>query len=149
MNAVLRIFFAALALSSITVAADAADRRMRPSYQEPDRQQWAGAGVTVTEVVPHTAAASAGIRPGDVIASINGRAVNSYSDVDLEVAASAGRPMTIDLYRDRRRLRLHAAPRRTQPLTPYGIAEHERVLGLAHWETRLILMPCALDPDCE
>ncbi len=149
MNTASRIFFAALALSSVAVAADAADRQERPFYQEPDQQQRAGTGVTVTEVVPHTAAASAGIRPGDVVVSINGRAVNSYSDIESEVAASGGHPMTIDLYRSHRRLRLHAAPRRIQPLTPYGIAEHERVLGLAHWEQRLILIPCVLDPDCE
>jgi len=147
MNMALRILLATLALG--TTAAGAADRYVRPFYQEPDQQQWAGTGVTVTEVVPDTAAASAGIRPGDVVVSINARAVHSYSDLDSEVVASGGRPMTIDLYRGRRRLRLHVALRRIEPSTPYGIAEHELVLGLAHWEPRLVLMPCALDPDCE
>ncbi len=138
---------AAIALG-LPVAADATQRsNIIPPIAE--QSQWSGAGVIVTEVVPHTAAASAGIRPGDVVVSINGRAVNSYSDIESEVAASGGHPMTIDLYRSHRRLRLHAAPRRIQPLTPYGIAEHERVLGLAHWEQRLILIPCVLDPDCE
>jgi len=139
MNTVPRIFIAALALSTAAASASAAERQ----------QQWAGSGVTVTEVVPRTAAASAGIRPGDVVVSINGNAVNSYADIDSQVEASGGRPMTIDLYRAGRPLRLHAAARRIQPLTRYGVAEHDRVLGLAHWESRLILMPCALDPDCE
>jgi S1-C subfamily serine protease len=139
MNKVLRIFIVPLALSAAAASASAAERQ----------QQWAGTGVTVTQVVPHTAAASAGIRIGDVIVNVNGNAVNSYADIESQVAASGGRPMTIDLYRGRRLLRLHAAPRRIQPLTPYGVAEHERVLGLAHWETRLILIPCALEPDCE
>lgn len=139
MNTIPRIFVTALALSIAATSASAAE----------GQQQWAGTGVTVTEVVPHTAAASAGIRPGDVVVSINGNAVYSYADIDSQVAASGGRPMTIDLYRAGRHLRLHAAARRIQPLTRYGVAEHERVLGLAHWESRLILMPCALDPDCE
>jgi S1-C subfamily serine protease len=116
MNMALRIF-AALALSSLTTAAGAADRHSMPFYQEPDQQQSAGTGVTVAEVVPHTAAASAGIRPGDAVVSVNGRAVYSYSDIDSEVEAGGGRPLTVDLYRDRRRLRLHAAPRPIQPLT--------------------------------
>ncbi len=137
--------------AAIALGLPVADAAQRSDIIPPiaEQSQWSGAGVIVTEVVPHTAAASAGIRPGDVVVSINGRAVNSYSDIESEVAASGGRPMTIDLYRGRRRLRLHAAPRRIQPLTPYGIAEHERVLGLAHWEQRLILIPCVLDPDCE
>jgi len=149
MGVTLQICIMALALGATTVAADAATRQTRPSDQKPHHQQWSGNGVTLGEVVPHTAAASAGIRVGDVIFSINGRAVGSYDDIDSQVTASGGHPITIDLYRGGRHLRLHVAPRAMRLPSPYGQVEHQPVLGLAHWEQRLILMPCALDPDCE
>lgn len=149
MNGALRICLAALALSGTAAAADAASRQKRPPYQERDQQQWSGSGVTFGEVVPNTAAARAGIQVGDVIVSINGSAVGSYADIDSQVVASGGRPIAIDLYRGGRHLRLHAAPRAMRQPSSYGEVEHQPVLGLAHWETRLILMPCALDPDCE
>jgi S1-C subfamily serine protease len=149
MNGIWRICLAASALSVASAGADAADTHSRPLYQARAQHGWSGGGVTVAEVVPHTAAASAGIRVGDVIFSINGCAVGSYDDIDSQVAASGGHPIAIDLYRGGRYLRLHVAPRATRLPSPYGQVEHQPVLGLAHWDQRLILMPCALDPDCE
>lgn len=149
MKEILPICLAALALSVATVGADASDTHSRLFYQAPEQQGWSGGGVTVAEVVPHTAAASAGIRVGDVIFSINGRAVGSYDDINSQVVASGGHPVTIDLYRGGRHLRLHVARRAMRLPSLYGQVEHQPVLGLAHWEQRLILMPCALDPDCE
>ncbi len=157
MSKISLIVVAALALTSATVTAHAAHKRavqvyeeriMQDSHQEHFQQQ-SGSGVTVEEVVPNTAAASAGLRPGDVIAAVNGNAVTGYSDIDARVAASGGRPLSIDVYRGGRHLRLRAAPRPMLVRSPFGEAEQRRVLGVAHTEGRLILMPCAEDPDCE
>ena len=148
MDRILLIGLAALALSSNADAADRAHKGARHSYQLQDRQPWSGAGVTVEEIAPHTAAASAGIRPGDVIVGIDGTAVSGYSDIDSRVAASGGRPLTIDIERGGRRLRLRTAPRGMVVLTPDG-PQNRRVLWVVHTESRLILMPCAEDPDCE
>ncbi|MGD0465045.1 MAG: PDZ domain-containing protein [Tepidisphaeraceae bacterium] len=147
MNRILLIGVAALALSDATVAADAAQKHVRHFYQAPVQQQWSGAGATVEEVIPNTPAASAGIRPGDIIVGINGRTVNGYSDIDSPVAASVGRPLTIDIYRGGKRLRLRAAPRLMLVRNPYGEVTQRGVLGVAHTDFRGI--PCALEPDCE
>jgi S1-C subfamily serine protease len=124
-------------------------KKPKAGFPAAEQWQWPGSGVTVEEVVPHTAAAGAGIRQGDVITSINGTPVNGYPDIDAQVTASDGRPLAIDLYRRGRHLRIRAAPRPSAGLNAYGVPQQDRALGVAHWEERLILVPCAEDPDCE
>ncbi len=148
MSKALRIAVMALVLGGSVVAAGAAQRPMRaPQAAQPP--EGAGSGVTVEEVVPRSAAASAGIRAGDVIVAINGSPVSSYADMDPPVVASGGRPLVIDLIRHGRHLRVQATPRAVAASPRYGVPDHDRVLGITHWEERWILMPCALDPDCE
>jgi membrane-associated protease RseP (regulator of RpoE activity) len=71
----------------------------------------AGSGVLVEFVEPGTAAAEAGFRAGDIVTAIDGRPINRWADLDLIVAASGGRGLTIDLVRSGTHLRLRAAPR--------------------------------------
>jgi regulator of sigma E protease len=104
--------------------------------------------VRVEEVAPGTAAAAVGIRPGDVIRAINGKAIDSYGDLDAQVAASGSRALAIDVERDGRHMRLRALPRPMVVYTPRGPERH-RVLGVVNTESVLVLMPCALYPDCE
>jgi S1-C subfamily serine protease len=132
----------------LPVAAHAA-QKSKANFPMAEQSQSFGAGVTVDEVVPHTAAAAAGIRRGDVVVSINGMPVNGFPDIDAQVTASGGRTLVIDLYRRGRHLRLRAAPRPSAGLYAYGVPQQGRAIGLAHWESRVILMPCADDPDCE
>ena len=152
MNAMNRIMLTGIAiLGSInaTAPAVAAHRHASRYVQSPAEQHWTGGGAHVEEVVPNTGAARAGIRPGDVIVGVNGSPVSGYSDIDSHVAASGGRALSLDIVRGGRRLRVKAS---TAPLLTqnwYGNIEHRRVLGLAHTEARWVLMPCALDPDCE
>ena len=149
MNQIMLTGIALLGLISAAAPADATHRQARQYVQAPTRQQWVGSGVHVEEVVPHTGAARAGIRPGDVIVGINGGAVSGYPDLDSRVAASGGRALVLDIIRGGTRLRVKAS---TAPLTTQnwsGGIERHRVLGLAHTEERWVLMPCALEPDCE
>lgn len=158
MKRIVPIGFALLGLINATMPADAAHRQARrpgaapipqQRYVAPLPSQWAGNGVRIEEVIPNTGAARAGIRPGDVLVGINGRTINGYPDLDAAVAASGGRALTLDVYRGGSRIRLRALP--TFAITPngYGSIEQRRVLGVAHTESRWVLMPCALDPDCE
>ncbi len=149
MNKFMLTGIAALVLVNATAPADAAHRHARRYVQAPTSQLSVGSGVQVEEVVPHTGAARAGIRHGDVIVGVNGSAISSYPDLDSQVAANVGRALTMDIIRGGRRLRIKAS---TSPLTTqnwYGDIEQHRVLGVAHTEERLILIPCNLEPDCE
>src|SRR5689334_4799294 len=48
----------------------------------------------VDTVVPDSAAAAAGLKPGDIVLSIDGRAIESFSDMQRIVSANAGRTLT-------------------------------------------------------
>ena len=75
----------------------------------------------VLEVVPGTPAARAGLLPGDVFLSINGRRVATYRDVQRLTADSPpGKPLEIELLRDGRRIKVTLTPElveRPHPIT--------------------------------
>src|SRR5512138_1054091 len=54
---------------------------------------------TVDEVVPGSAAQEAGLKPGDVVASVNGKAVAKPVDVTTVVRASAGTAIDLKVMR--------------------------------------------------
>src|SRR5256885_14827573 len=64
----------------------------------------------IGEVVPNKPAARAGLRPGDVIAAIDGEAVDHLEDVRLIVSTHAGTPLRGDYLRDRQRPPTPPAP---------------------------------------
>ena len=49
-------------------------------------------GVVIRDVDPDGAAAAAGLRPGDVIAQVNGKAVTSASELKAALGQSTSRP---------------------------------------------------------
>ncbi|WP_343651046.1 DegQ family serine endoprotease [Stenotrophomonas sp.] len=58
-------------------------------------------GALVNQIVPGSAAAKAGVQLGDVIRSVNGRAVNTWSDLPPLIGAMApGSKVTLVVYRD-------------------------------------------------
>ena len=73
-------------------------------------------GVLVSEVRANTPAATAGVKAGDVITGINGRAVMSPQDVVNEIRdAKPGAAVDLRVMRDRKELMLKAAfPERTR-----------------------------------
>jgi regulator of sigma E protease len=65
----------------------------------------------VDAVISGSAAEAAGIRPGDVLVMVDGRAVETFNDVQRMVATSNGRTIEITVRRDGRELTLEATPR--------------------------------------
>ena len=121
-----------LVLGHAAVAANPEKKPARQTDQGPVLQQ-PGSGTKVDEVVPDSAAAKAGIRPGDVIIGINGNPINTYLDIAPIVTASGGRPLTIDIDRGGTRVRVKAtAHRSNEPAMP-GSTPHW-LLGITHTE---------------
>jgi regulator of sigma E protease len=64
----------------------------------------------VDEVQPGSAAAAAGLMPGDLIVAIDGRPVGSFSDMQRVVAGSSGRTLTLTIDRGGAREDISATP---------------------------------------
>lgn len=58
-------------------------------------------GAFVSEVVPESAASKAGLEAGDIITSINGKAINTFGELRAKVATlGAGKEITLSVLRD-------------------------------------------------
>ena len=86
----------------------------------------------IGQVAPHSAAAAAGIRPGDMILSIDGQPITRFQDIQKAVRPSAGVPLTILVKRGARTLTLHATPRSTEITDRFGHHLKVGLLGIAH-----------------
>jgi membrane-associated protease RseP (regulator of RpoE activity) len=106
-----------------------------------DQRAWQGPGYGVEEVGPNTPAARAGVRPGDRIMAIDGRAVNNSDDLDREIERG-GNSLVVQIERAGHALRLRIAPRAlTQAEAEQYVARSPRVLGIVRTERRLVLRP--------
>jgi S1-C subfamily serine protease len=79
-------------------------------------------GVLVAEVESGSPAETAGVRAGDIITTINGRAVSTADDVVREVRAAApGSSVEVRVTRDRKELTLTArVPEASRPPSFFG-----------------------------
>jgi regulator of sigma E protease len=71
----------------------------------------------VESVTPHSPAAAAGLRPGDVIVAVNRRPTSTYKQLSHDIRASKGQPILVSVIRDGRYLEL--GPRRTKKMNGY------------------------------
>ncbi|HWA92887.1 MAG TPA: RIP metalloprotease RseP [Rhizomicrobium sp.] len=83
----------------------------------------------IGSVVKGSAAEQAGIRVGDLIRTIDGAAITSFTDVPEIVQTSAGQELTITLQRGNRVLTVRATPRPTAKEV-LGSQENVPVLGI-------------------
>jgi Do/DeqQ family serine protease len=68
-------------------------------------------GVVVTDIDPSGPAADAGLREGDILAEVNGKAVRSASDLRSAVSASKGRPALVLVQREGNSIYVAVTPR--------------------------------------
>ncbi len=66
--------------------------------------------VQVAVVEANTPAAAAGLRAGDQIRAVNGRPTSTFAAVSQRIRASRGRPVTLTVLRDGRRLQIGPRP---------------------------------------
>src|SRR5580693_858858 len=85
----------------------------------------------VGQVQPGSAAEQGGIRPGDMMLSIDGRPIARFEDVQQAVRLNPGVPMDIVVRRDGREIELHVTPSRTELTDRFGNRYEVGLLGIA------------------
>jgi regulator of sigma E protease len=85
----------------------------------------------VGQVQPGSAAEQAGMRPGDVMLSIDGRSIARFEDVQQAVRLNPGVPMAIVVRRDGREIELRVTPSRTELTDRFGNHYEIGLLGIA------------------
>ncbi len=85
----------------------------------------------VDAVLPDSAAAAAGLKPGDVVLAIDGRTIESFSDMQRIVSANAGRTLTFQIDRGGAPMTLTATPALKQGKDGFGNNTCQAVLGVS------------------
>jgi regulator of sigma E protease len=85
----------------------------------------------VDSVQPESAAAAAGFQSGDLVLTIDGRAVESFSDMQRIVSTSAGETLTIVVERGGSQVTLKAMPALKEVKDSFGNVHRIGVLGIS------------------
>ncbi len=89
----------------------------------------------VDAVLPDSAAAAAGFRPGDLVLSINGKAIESFRDMQEIVSLNADEPLDFVVQRAGANVTLHATPKLTTEKDLFGYVHRIGRLGLSQTNT--------------
>jgi regulator of sigma E protease len=84
----------------------------------------------VEEVLPGTAAAEAGFKPGDLVLSIDGKKIESFGEMQRIVTVNAGQPLDFVVDRGGVQVALRAVPKLTQQKDMFGNPSRVGVLGV-------------------
>jgi regulator of sigma E protease len=84
----------------------------------------------VGEVTPGSAAAEAGIRPGDKILALNGRPVTRFEDIAAIVQIGLGEPVKLTIQRDGQVVQVTAQPKVTKQSDLFGNVHQIGLLGI-------------------
>lgn len=84
----------------------------------------------VGEVDPGTAAAEAGIKPGDTVLAIDGQRIERFEDIQQAVRLNTGTPMHLLVQRDSGEVMLTVTPRVTQLTDRFGNQHSMGLLGV-------------------
>lgn len=84
----------------------------------------------VGSVVSGSPAASAGFKSGDVIVSIDGESIESFTDILRIVSTSPDRPLTFEVNRDGALLKLHATPELRESTDRFGNKFKRGIVGI-------------------
>jgi regulator of sigma E protease len=85
----------------------------------------------VDSVQPDSAAAAAGFQPGDLVLSIDGRPVETFTDLQRIVSINAGTPLEIVVERGGVRVTLRAVPALREVRDAFGNVRRIGVLGIS------------------
>ncbi len=83
-------------------------------------------------ITPGSAAEQAGIKPGDIVRSINGTAIVAYDQLPQIISLSAGEDLAVTVDRAGSLLTLHATPRLVHRKDPLGYMENIPTLGVTN-----------------
>jgi regulator of sigma E protease len=86
----------------------------------------------VDGIVADSVAASAGFKVGDVVISIDGKAIDSFADMQRIVSTSAGSSLVFRVKRDGGIVTLTAAPALSEEKDPFGNKARIGRLGIQH-----------------
>jgi regulator of sigma E protease len=84
----------------------------------------------VDTVQPNSAAAAAGFEPGDIVQSINGRIIRSFSDMQRIVSFSPGETLAVVVERGGKQVTLKATPALQDVKDNFGNTHRMGVLGI-------------------
>lgn len=85
----------------------------------------------VDTVQANSAAATAGFKPGDLVVSIDGTRIASFSEMQRIVSIAAGEPMSIEVDRDGALVTLRATPQMREIKDNFGNVHRLGVLGIS------------------
>lgn len=86
----------------------------------------------VDEVLPGSAAAEAGVRPGDLIVAIGGREIVSFSQIQQNVITRGGEELAVVIMRGTERLDLTITPKIREENDGFGGKVRIGLLGVKH-----------------
>src|SRR6185312_9617148 len=100
----------------------------------------------VDSVQPDSAAAAAGFQPGDLVLAIDGSKIESFSDMQRIVSASAGSTLQFQIDRGGTPITLTATPALKQGKDSFGNNFCHAVLGVSRSMTPTDVKTTAVDP---
>jgi regulator of sigma E protease len=90
----------------------------------------------VAEVRPDSAAAAAGVQPGDKLLALDGSTIRTFDDVRRYVSVRPETPITVTIDRDGRKLDLPMVPKRTEITDQFGNKIEMGLIGIVTNEER-------------
>jgi len=82
-------------------------------------------------VLPGSAAAAAGLQPGDLVTAVDGQPIASFNELQRAVGISAGQTLQVTINRAGKTLTLPATPKLTDLKDRFGNVHHLGVLGIS------------------
>ncbi|MBN9565540.1 MAG: RIP metalloprotease RseP [Alphaproteobacteria bacterium] len=85
----------------------------------------------ISEVLPNTAAANAGLMKGDVIRQINGQTIDNFKDLEVIISSNPGQKLSITIDRQGQTHHVDATPDQKEIKDRFGRVRHVGSLGIA------------------